>query len=285
MTDVYVSTGAFAATDICQILEQADALGLRHIELSSGVAPSANLLDTVMANRRRFRFLVHNYFPPPRSPFLLNLASADEAVAQRSMALCRAAVDLCQALGAPFYSVHCGFTFDSADGSHLGNRSQMQLPRISMDAAMDYFIRRLSMLCHYAESKGVMIAIENNAIASFGLIDGMNQLCLGADLESLTTIFNTVNMDALRLLFDVGHAQVNQQTIGAEITDLFYAFQDRIVAMHVSDNDGFNDQNRPLTANSPLWALLNKCKQPRIVESYALSPGELSKQVAMLSNM
>ena len=285
MPDIFVSTGAFRAAHLADILAEATALGVDHIELSSGVAPSNDLRDTVMAHRHRFRFLVHNYFPPPSDPFLLNLASPREDVGGRSMALCREAVDLCAAVGAAFYSVHCGFTFDAADGAHLGKASQMNLPRISMDEAMAHFVRRLTALCRYGEKNGVNIAVENNVIAGFGILDGENRLCLGADRDSLLAIFEQVDSAVLRLLFDIGHAKVNMHTISADMDEIMSAFADRIVAVHVSDNDGCSDQNLPLAPDSPLAAVVARCPVPRIVESYGLAVDAIRGQVALLSTL
>jgi sugar phosphate isomerase/epimerase len=285
MAEVYASTGAFGATDLEAILRQASALGIGHIELSSGVAATPRLRGTVMAHRHRFRFLVHNYFPPPARPFLLNLATPRDDIGRRAMALCRDAVGLCAGVGAPFYSVHCGFTFDSPDGAHLGNASQMALPRISMDEAMDHFARRITALCRFGAARGVTIAVENNVIAGFGVIDGENRLCLGADLEGLKHIFDAVDSERLGLLFDVGHAKVNQQTIGADMGAMLTAFQDRLVAFHVSDNDGVNDQNLPLAADSPLAGILSQYPVPRIVESYGLTPAAIRDQVSLLASL
>ncbi len=285
MTEVYISTGAFGATHLGQILSQASVLGIDHIELSTGVAATPGLRETVMAHRHGFRFLVHNYFPPPAAPFLLNLATSREDVGARTMALCRDAVRLCAAVGAPFYSVHCGFTFDSADGSHLGNASQMTLPRISMDEAMHHFIRRLSDLCRFGAAHGIKIAVENNVIAGFGLVDGGNRLCLGTDVESLTTIFEAVGGNDLGLLFDIGHAKVNQQTIGADMHDVLNAFGERLVALHVSDNDGFNDQNLPVATDCPLVGIIARHRVPRIVESYGLDPTVIREQAALMASL
>jgi sugar phosphate isomerase/epimerase len=284
MPEVFVSTGAFKPQALGEILDAAATLGIRHIELSSGVAAAPDLVNIVMERRHAFRFLVHNYFPPAARPFLLNLASPSEEIGARSMAMCRAAVDLCAAVGAPFYSVHCGFTFDAVDGACLGNAKQLTLPRISMDEAMAHFIRRITALCRYGESKGVDIAVENNVIAAFGLLDGGNQLCLGADLEGLSAIFDQVADDALRLLFDVGHAMVNQNTIAADMGVIMDTFAELIVAVHVSDNDGHSDENRPLSEGSSILETINRFRVPFVLESYGLTGEKIVEQVNLLAS-
>ena len=71
---------------------------------------------------------VHNYFPPPSTGFVLNLASDDEVVARASMNLCREALSLCGELGIPYYSVHAGFCVHCTPAD-LG-RGLAELPRI-----------------------------------------------------------------------------------------------------------------------------------------------------------
>jgi sugar phosphate isomerase/epimerase len=285
MNDVYVSTGAFQLRSLEAIFRQAEGMGLRCIELSGGIEHSPEILSTVLEYSGSFRFLVHNYFPPPAEPFLLNLASPKDDVVERSLAMCLQAVDLCSEIDAPFYSVHCGFTFDSEDGSHMGSPAQLDLARITMDEALHHFTRRLKMLCRYGESRGVKIAIENNVIAQFGLIDGENRLALGADARGLAEIFDRVPYDGLGLLLDVGHAKVNRHTIGAGVNELVETFGDRILAVHVSDNDGKEDQNLPLEEESEVANWIGGLTVPRILESYNLPPGVIDAQVRMLQHI
>jgi len=284
LTDTFVSTGAFKERRLDNVFETARRLGIRHIELSSGLAYSSEILSEVLSVRKEFHFLVHNYFPPAEKPFLLNLASGNDSIRQSSLAFCRQALNFSAQIGSPLYSVHCGFTFDG-DGSQLGQPSQLTLPRVSMDEAMANFISSLSILLPLAEELDIILAIENNAAAEFAVIDGKNLLGLGADADNLNFIFEQFDSDHLFLLLDLGHAKVNSSTLGQSIDAMINLFQDRIVALHISDNDGRNDLNWPLYPDSDLWPYINKMDSAlRVIESYHADENILMDQIRLLSD-
>jgi sugar phosphate isomerase/epimerase len=109
---VFASSGVFDAPDLVSVLELASGWGVTHIELSSGVPYAKDLVEVVRSRRSEFRFLVHNYFPPPPNPFVLNIASSNPAVLKSSIDHCLSAIRVAAELGAPFYSVHAGYALD-----------------------------------------------------------------------------------------------------------------------------------------------------------------------------
>lgn len=283
MADTYVSTGAFRESSLISVLNAARRLGIRRIELSSSLTYERDIISQVNTAKKEFNFIVHNYFPPAKVPFILNLASANESIRQGSMTLCRQALNLCAQIGSPLYSVHCGFTFDG-DGSQLGHASQLNLPRIGMDEAMANFLKSLEILLPIAERLDIILAIENNALAEFALVDGKNLLALGADINSLNFIFEQFNSDHLLLLLDLGHAKVNASTLGQPIGDIINLMHDRIIAMHISDNDGRNDLNWPLDSESDLWPYIKGINSSiHVIESHFSDENILMDQIRLLS--
>ena len=79
---IYVSTGAFGDLPLQAILKRSLDVGITGIELSSGVPYASNILEVVRSHHPQFDFLVHNYFPPPADPFVLNLAALDFGIAR-----------------------------------------------------------------------------------------------------------------------------------------------------------------------------------------------------------
>ena len=106
---IYASSGAFRGRTLSAILDESGAAGITNIELSSGLGWRDDNVDVVFRSRSRFDFLVHNYFPPPEQPFVLNLASADPHIRNRSLAHCRSAIDLAHELETDLFTVHAGF--------------------------------------------------------------------------------------------------------------------------------------------------------------------------------
>ena len=109
MPQIYVSTGAFKTKNLSQILVICIRNEIHNLELSSGTDFAEGILEAVRYYHiKPLNYLVHNYFPPHKEPFVLNLASTSKIDSKRSLDHCRAAIDLATELGAPFYSVHAG---------------------------------------------------------------------------------------------------------------------------------------------------------------------------------
>ncbi|RXJ82211.1 sugar phosphate isomerase/epimerase [Arcobacter sp. F2176] len=283
--NIYISTGAFKTKNFDEILEIAKRHNIMNIELSAGMDYDEDIISKISEAEKDFNFLVHNYFPTPKDSFLLNFASENDTTIESSMSLAKQAIDISAIVNAEFYAVHCGFTFDS-NGSHLGNASQMDLPKLSMQNAYSNYIRNIKELNKYAKSKNVKLAIENNVIADFGLIDGKNEICLGADIEGLEKIFHIVNDKNLHLLLDLAHAKVNINTLGLNIDHLIEKFDKKIIGLHISDNNGKRDTNEKLTLNSDILKYIKKLKDRYLIlEVYKIEPNEIIEQNKLLKEV
>lgn len=271
----YVSSGAFKTRSVSEIVDLALGAGLGRIELGSGTAWVENMLDGVRrTSGKPIHYLVHNYFPPHRDPFVLNLASTAEDVLARSREHCRLAIDLTHELRAPFFSVHAGFAFE-ARPDQLG-RDLTKTPRVSLDEAHGVFVESLRELCGYAASKGVQLLVENNVIAPFNLIDGRNKLGLCATADDLVRTYEEVGSSNFGFLVDVGHLKVTARALRFD----HHAFLDQvgryIRAFHLSENDGTADQNR--TFDDRAWfipRLADFQHATMVLEAYDLEIAEI----------
>lgn len=285
MNKIYVSSGAFKTKNIDEVFELIQMSNLKNIEMTAGLKYDERLIEKILNVKNKYNILVHNYFPPQKNSFVLNLGSSDSQIIKKSLRLCEEAIILTSILGGEFYAIHCGFTFDS-NGTHLGNKSQLDLPRISMNEALDIFVKNLTYLVNFAEQYNVKLAIENNVLAAFGLINNENILCLGTDAKSLNEIFKRVNHDNLYLLLDLGHAKVNKNTLNVSIKQIIDTLKHRIIGIHISDNDGWNDTNSKLTIESSVLPFLKEFKNHYIVlEVYNLTLEEIKEQLDIINSV
>jgi len=69
---IYVSTGAFGSKNLPEILTFASENGISTIELSSGVKYTDDMRPILLKalHTEKLKFLIHNYFPPPKIPFV-----------------------------------------------------------------------------------------------------------------------------------------------------------------------------------------------------------------------
>lgn len=108
---IYVSTGGEKFKSGYESALNYFNWGFDAVELSGGVYSEDQIisLKTLLPN---LSLQVHNYFPPPKVPFVLNLASIDPKVFSQSANHIRNGIRCAIELGRPIYSFHAGFLFD-----------------------------------------------------------------------------------------------------------------------------------------------------------------------------
>jgi sugar phosphate isomerase/epimerase len=284
----YFSTGSFLTQDLQEILSLSIGYDL-DIELSSSVAYAPDILDCVRKAQGQVRFLVHNYFPPPCEPFVLNLAATDPVVHRQSVGLCRQAIDLCAELGVPFYSVHSGFALhllprelgDPEAQKRLGRK--FQIPR---ERAYEKFISTVKDIAGYASAKEVGLLIENNVAASENLGQNRQSPLFLADIDEISRFFVDVDEHNVGLLLDTGHAKVTANTLGINPEKYFEELRPFIAALHLSDNDGRRDANQPFDRH--VWFapyLKYMASLPMVVEVYQMPLEKILEQRQVLEQL
>jgi sugar phosphate isomerase/epimerase len=284
----YFSTGCFQTKNLDEII----SLSLEHgfdLELSSAVSCSSTTLDYLYGTRAKMRFLVHNYFPPPANPFVLNLASASPDIHRESVNHCINAIDLCSKLGAPFYSVHAGYALN-LNPEELGNpQRQSHLAkesRIPRNKAYETFVTTLRGLASYATEKNVGLLVENNVLASENLADDGSYPMLLADVTEIMRFFSDVNSSSVGLLLDTGHAKVSAVTLGTTPDSYLDELSPFIRCLHLSDNDGIQDSNCHFTQKSWFAPFLKRVGEvPKVIEVYRLSMNEMLAQRQVLADL
>lgn len=280
MSDVYASTAGVSRhfSSLPELLASLTAAGLGRIEL--GWCPPLQglaLPDGLAAFPARW--LVHNYFPAPAEPFVLNLASQNPATLQRSREFCLEAIRLSAALGAPFYSVHSGFLAEFEPNS-LGRA--LDYAEIG-DYELGYatFLASLRLLLAAARTAGIRLLVEPNVVAPFNLIDGRNRLLMLAEPREFTRLFNDLPDPQLGVLLDLGHLRVTAVTLGFAREEFIEAVAAKVGAFHLHDNDGTADQHLPVAADS--WAV-EVVRQPRFRDFPVVNEAKFSGAAALVEH-
>ncbi len=278
---IYASSGAFLSRELAPLLDEAAAAGVTQVELSSGVAWGGDNLDVVRRNRSRFRFLVHNYFPPPERPFVLNLASSDLEVRTRSIDHCRGAIDLAHELESDLFTVHAGFALEPKV-AELGRPITGKAGDI--EVAYGIFRDTVGELVAYGEGRGVRLGIENNVVAPFNLRQGRNVFLLMATADEICRLGRDIPSSRLGFLIDSGHLNVSARTLGFDRGAFLEAVGPRLLGWHLSDNDGTADSNRPFGGDA--WFLPWVKKIPGemvVIEAYRLARHQLDGCIAAVA--
>ena len=82
---IYISTGGFKSNTCSESIKALIKNGIFSIELSGGRHDTnqINFLESLIKNKN-LSLQIHNYFPPPKDPFVLNLGSLDENISSKS---------------------------------------------------------------------------------------------------------------------------------------------------------------------------------------------------------
>jgi len=228
MSEIYISTSCLKGTgDLQEILEAYSAHGIEKVELSGGLEYTPNVVG-LLNNHPRMNFIIHNYFPPPREPFIMNLAAQDEGVREKSVAVCRRAMDLCSQFGCSLYSFHPGFRVESTLGLNFALSS---IDLVPYDVAFSKFTQSIEEISAYARSRGVKVALEN--------LEHQNEAYMMTrpeEFEKFQKIFPEVGV-----LLDLGHLKIASRRFGFQEKDLLRAVKDNIVEVHIHENNGEKD--------------------------------------------
>lgn len=282
---LFISSSCFKDKTVFQMIDMASSFGVAGLELgyfSGRIPPFDEILQ--FSREKGVRLLVHNYFPPAASPFVMNLGAADKEVRENSLLLAEKAILFCELAGIPFYSVHAGFSCH-AEPEDLGC-PLTSLPRFSKEQAVDNFILSISRLCSFAAARGVSVAVENHVVAPFNLVDGKNVLLPGATPEELLYILDESHAENIGFLVDLGHLKVTSNTLEFDARAALKKLLPYSFGVHIHDNDGCRDMHLPVQENVWFMDLLRDsiCSNfLMVLEMPGLSLDSLDKQIALFN--
>jgi sugar phosphate isomerase/epimerase len=280
---VYVSTSCLAdESNVFDVLEVYSRAGFRRVELGSR---HKYLAPFSPADFRSFNFdyLIHNYFPPPEKLIILNLASQNPAILRQSLLHMKRAIDFCHSLDIGLFTFHAGFCLDPDE--------KLCFPReqsFNYEASFNTFIESVDEINCYAQQKGVRIAIENNVLAEYNMVNGHNQFLLLCRAEEFERLWNGVPSDNVGMLLDLGHLKVSSHWLQFDRYEFIDRIKDRVFALHLHENNGQVDQHAALDGTSWCWQVISDDRfdgLPLILESSQLDIEQIIHQVWLMENI
>jgi len=246
---LYVSTSGHKGNAISQANKLAET-GFKRLELSGGTYSPNIITDLELLRQNTENLLLHNYFPPPAQPFVMNLASHNRRICEESLDLARNAIDLSSKIGAAYYGVHAGFLFDP-EIKDLGNIiSRKKL--IEREVALERFVQNINYLAEFANKKNVKLLVENNVLSQANLESfGVNPFLL-VEPNEIVYFFESTDSN-VGLLLDLGHLNVSARSLNLQNIECLEKISKFVSGYHFSDNDGTQDQH--LELSTATWFL------------------------------
>ncbi len=280
---VYVSTSCLAnRSNVIDVLDAYAKVGLRNIELG-GPRKYIEGLSLSEFKQHDFSFIVHHYFPPPREPFIVNLASQDATILARSKKQVKKALDFCQDLGIQLFTVHAGFRADP-DSNFRFHQEHVA----SYKKAFTTFVESLEEINRYAQERGVRIAVENNVLSDYNVVDGGNPFLLLCEAEEFERLCERIPSTNVGILLDLGHLKVTSHWLNFERYHFINKVKDRVFAIHLHENNGQVDEHRELDETSWCFEIITrKCFRglPVVVESWGLNVDQAVQQVSLVQRI
>lgn len=250
---IYVSTGQFRNVGIRQAVLFLAKNGIKNIELSGGEHDAGLSKDLLFLKKKySLKFLCHNYFPVPKRPFVLNLASFNEQIFLRTINFIKKAVSLSKKLGAEKYGFHAGFFYDIS-AKEIGRRLRKNVLS-DRGQTIDRFCQGYRQIMRHADD--IEVYVENNVISIDNLkeFNGKNPAMLSS-LQDYRELRKKINF---KLLLDIGHLKVSARALKKDFMHEFQALSRVSDYFHISDNNGRSDDHLSFGPHSDLFFILKK---------------------------
>ena len=243
MGQIYISTSCIKSSSIKESVLKLVSAGFKNIELSGGTKFYPNYKDDLLKMKKEYglNYLVHNYFPPPKIPFVINLASQNKEIFQKSIDQCKSAIKLSKELEGEKYGVHAGFLID-IKANEIGRK----LSRSSLSKRNDAIKKFEEGWLYLIEEAGqdITLYLENNVFSMTNSETySNNNPFLLTDYESYLELSDKLDFT---ILLDFAHLQVSCNSLGLEFDREVEKLFPLTNYIHLSDNDGSHDQNKGL---------------------------------------
>ena len=251
---IFISTGTIGGQSAVKTTKEFLDLGIREIELSGGLYEE-NIVGKIKKFKKLASLQVHNYFPPPKVSFTLNLATFNKDLLNICYKHLKNSIRLSSELGRNYYSFHAGFLIDPQP-KELGKKINKKKIN-NKEEAIKVYVERLNNLSVFAKKEGVGLLIENNVLNKehYKTFEQDPFLMTSTD-DALYIMKNTPNN--VNLLVDFAHLKVAAKTLNFNPVDFLKICDPWIKGYHLSDNDGEYDSNDLITESSWFWPHIKK---------------------------
>ena len=111
---IYVSSSCVKKHNIAGVIQHLAESVIRNIELSGGTDYYDSIEHdlTVLKQKYHLQYACHAYFPPPKIPFVVNLASCNDWIYQQSINHYIHCIEMLKRIDCKILSIHAGFLIE-----------------------------------------------------------------------------------------------------------------------------------------------------------------------------
>ena len=264
---VFISTGGIQNYKILDQIKLFTRKKIYDLELSGGKKINKNdyrkLLEFSKNNDINLR--PHNYFPPPKKKFVINLASNDKKIVLSSLKQIKKSILLTRRMGGEYFSFHAGFRIDPNSKS-LGKKLGLY-KLLDKSFALKIFKENLLIVNKFAKKNKIRILVENNVITKENLDLFKDNPLLLTNPKEIINFFKLIPKD-IGLLLDVGHLKVSSRSENFNLENAIKKLNRLTKGYHLSENNSFEDQNKPFAKKAWFYKYLKKDLDYYTIEVY-----------------
>ena len=226
---------------------------LPNIEISGGIHEE-NQIDTIISSSSTKNIVLHNYSPPPKKPFVLNLGSLNEDINGRSYEHIKEAIKLSQEIGARRYAIHAPYCIDPLP-VQMGNLLKKRV-KFEYEDVLNQFCEKYCELRSFARGCGVDLMIENNVMTKENVNQlGPNGLAF-CNIDGTNDLIDLIGED-VSFLIDFAHLKVSAATLEFDRIEFLDLCEKYTGGVHLSDTSDRSDDNLKITHKCDLFQFKN----------------------------
>jgi len=262
---VFISTGYYKNINPIETLDYFIKKKIYDIEFSGGLHMTQKDEKKFFNKLSKHNARLHNYFPPPKIKFVINLASKNKNILRKSINHVKKSIILSKKINANYFSFHAGFRIDPEVKS-LGRKFK-KIKLVKKEVSENIFLKSIKEISNFALRHKVKILIENNVINKKNLIlfNG-NPLLLTHPIDIIKFFKKTPKN--VGFLLDVGHLKVSAKTENFNLINSLKKLNKIVTGYHLSDNDFIEDRNLSFSKRSWFIKFLKKRLNYYTIEVY-----------------
>lgn len=259
---IYISSSCIKKNNIAEILCILAINGIKNIELSGGTKYYNELEQELIKLKRQYQlqYACHAYFPPPKEPFVVNLASCNDKIYKQSIEHYDHCIELLKKVECYNLSVHAGFLLE-INKDEIGRKIEKSIIYDESEAysRFCYAYERLLKKC---KEQRIRLLLENNVLSSENYRSfGQKNYFMMTDYESIMHMKEYIDFE---LLLDLGHLHVSTKTLGLDFIQECEKLKKYVKWLHISDNNGICDEHKMLKEDSQIVKEFYKMYHPNL---------------------
>lgn len=257
-----------------------------NIELGSIHRHEKKLLS--LLKNMEYNFIIHNFFPASKERFILNIASINTDVRERSLEFIKGAVDFAERINAKLYTIHPGFLIDPVEESKSledydfnFDTQRIDPSPSTYDRCSAHFLDSLNRIAAYIKDKKLKIAVETQGTVS------KKDVMFFSKPSDFSLFFKENKNKNIGINLNLGHLNLAVNAWGLDMYEVIEMIKPHLFAVEVSHNSGLKDEHAALKPDGWYMDILKNDffkKIPIIFEGRNLTIQEVISSHLLLKN-